>query len=204
MERVLHVVDAVAMTPLHTTPSPFRLADLRPRALRPEMEFTLSTPGGDLDPESLAAALERAPAGSPLAAYAPRASCLGFRKLNGFLRGFIDAVFHDGERYYLIDYKSNHLGNRQADYLPSALLAPMIDHDYVLQYLIYTIAVDRHLAACVPNYDYERDFGGAYYLFLRGVAPEHPSGCGIFSDRPPYEVVSAVADLLGLAEGVAS
>jgi exodeoxyribonuclease V beta subunit len=203
LARVLHVIDAVAMTPLRTTPSSFRLADLRAGALRSEMEFTLSTPGGAFDPDSLAAALALAPAGSPLAAYAPRAACLGFRKLNGYLRGFIDAVFHDGERYYLIDYKSNHLGNRQVDYAPPALLEPMIDHDYVLQYLIYTIAVDRHLSACVPDYDYTRDFGGAYYLFLRGFAAEHVPGCGVFGDRPPYEVVSAVADLLGLDEGAA-
>ncbi|MCR9094094.1 MAG: exodeoxyribonuclease V subunit beta [bacterium] len=197
VDTALGVVDAVATTPLRLEPAPFRLADLGVGALRPEMEFTLGAPGGGFTPSALAAALERAPEGSPLRRYAPAASRLGFTALRGFLRGFIDAVFFDGERYCLADYKSNHLGARQADYLPDALVAPMIDHDYVLQYLLYTVALDRHLATCLPDYDYDRDFGGIYYLFLRGFAPEHAPLCGVFHDRPPRQIVERVSALLG-------
>ena len=120
--------------------------------------------------------------------------------MNGFLRGYIDAIFHDGERYYLIDYKSNHLGARQTDYAPDALVGAMIDHDYVLQALLYTVALDRHLTVCVSGYDYDRDFGGAYYLFLRGLAPSHFDACGVFHDRPPREIVEALQSLLGQGE----
>lgn len=73
----------------------------------------------------------------------------------------------------------------------------MIHHDYVLQYLLYTIALDRHLATCVPDYDYDRDFEGIYYLFLRGFAPEHAPLCGVFHDRPPRAIVEGVSALLG-------
>ncbi len=201
VDTVLGVVDAVATTPLRLDPSPFRLADLDASALLPEMEFTLGAPGGGFTPAALAAELERAPEGSPLRRYAPFAKRLAFPALRGFLRGFIDAVFFDGERYFLADYKSNHLGARQADYLPDALVPPMIEHDYVLQYLLYTVALDRHLATCVPDYDYDRDFGGIYYLFLRGFAPEHAPLCGVFHDRPPREIVEGVSALLGRETG---
>lgn len=200
LETALGVVEAVATTPLRFEPTPFRLADLGSDALLPEMEFTLATPSGGFTPAALAVELERAPEGSPLRRYAPHAARLGFPALRGFLRGFIDAVFFDGERYFLADYKSNHLGARQADYLPDALVEPMIHHDYVLQYLIYTVALDRHLATCVPDYDYDRHFGGVYYLFLRGFVPEHAALCGVFHDRPPRSVVAGISTLLGLAD----
>ena len=63
------------------------------------------------------------------------------------------------------------------------------------------VALDRHLAACDANYDYDRDFGGIYYLFLRGFAPEHAPLCGVFHDRPPRAVVEGVAALLGQDAG---
>ena len=39
-----------------------------------------------------------------------------------------------------------------------------------MQYLLYTLAVHRHLSERLGEaYDYQRDFGGVIYLFLRGV-----------------------------------
>jgi len=207
-ESVRHVVHAVARTPLRREPVPFRLADVEPGRLRPEVEFTLAAPGdperGGFEPRRLAALLASAPPDSPLARYAPRLACLDWGELQGHLRGFIDAVFHDGERYCLLDYKSNHLGGSQADYRPERLLAPMIEHDYVLQYLIYSVALDRHLSRTLEDYRYERDFGGAYYLFLRGLAPEHEPGCGVFFDRPEEATIREISALLGGAWEVGS
>ena len=100
--------------------------------------------------------------GVVVARYAERAGSLSWPFLSGYLRGFIDAVFCDGERYFVIDYKSNHLGARQSDYRPARILESMIQHDYVLQYLVYTVAVDRLLASRIADYEYERHFGGAY------------------------------------------
>ncbi|MBK7952474.1 MAG: UvrD-helicase domain-containing protein [Deltaproteobacteria bacterium] len=202
--KIEHVVRSVARTPLRDGPRPLRLADVPRARFVPELEFTLAAPGDaagrGLSAEALARILAGAPAGSPLERYAERARSLAWPVLSGFLRGFIDGVFFDGERYALLDYKSNHLGTRRRDYLPDRLLEPMIEHDYVLQYLLYTVAVDRHLATRIADYDYERHFGGAYYLFLRGMAEVHPPGCGVFFDRPDAETVRRVSALIGHGE----
>jgi len=199
--QIIHVVESVALTPLVSEPESIRLADVAKGQLRPEIEFTLaaSRRSGDeaFAPATLSAVLSTEPEGSPLRCYADRLSRMGWRELDGYLRGFIDAIFCDGERYYLIDYKSNHLGSQQADYLPDQLLQPMIDHDYILQYLIYTIALDRHLAQRLEAYNYDRHFGGVYYLFLRGLAQTHEPGCGVFFDRPSADLIRRASALLG-------
>ena len=201
IEQIVHVGLSVARTPLRPSKDGFCLADLPPGQQRPEIEFTLAAPGGaeqgNFSPGSLAALLEGAGEDSPLGRYADRVAQMHWRELNGYLRGFIDSVFYDGERYFLIDYKSNHLGSRQADYMPDRLIQPMIDHDYILQYLIYSIALDRHLAQRLVGYDYDRHFGGVYYLFLRGLAETHEPNCGVFFDRPSRELIRAASALLG-------
>ena len=203
--QIVHVVRSVARTPLRSSPRTFRLADVAPGQLLPELEFTLAAPGDDRGHGFSAAALGRiladAPIGSPLERYAERAGSLSWPVLSGYLRGFIDAVVCDGERYFVIDYKSNHLGASQSDYRPARLIEPMIQHDYVLQYLLYTVAIDRHLASRLAGYDYERHFGGAYYLFLRGMAENHEPDCGIFFDRPEAAIVRRVSLLLGQPGG---
>ena len=54
------------------------------------------------------------------------------------LKGFIDLVFrHDG-RYYLLDYKSNWLGENSEAYTQQAMASAMQLHRYDLQYQLYT------------------------------------------------------------------
>jgi exodeoxyribonuclease V beta subunit len=201
LDQIMHVVESVARTPFRLEPEPLRLADLELGQQRPEIEFTLAasrrSQGEVFNPESLSRLLATAPAGTPLQYYADRVSRMSWRALNGYLRGFIDSVFFDGQRYFLIDYKSNHLGSRQVDYLPDQLLQPMIDHDYILQYLIYAIALDRHLDQRLEKYDYDTHFGGVYYLFLRGLAESHEPGCGVFFDRPPAEIIRRASAMIG-------
>ena len=77
-------------------------------------------------------------------------------------------------------------------------------HDsYVLQYLIYTVALHRYLRLRVLDYDYERHFGGVFYLFLRGMNPAAGPECGIFRDRPTLALVMALDELMatGLITG---
>jgi exodeoxyribonuclease V beta subunit len=66
---------------------------------------------------------------------------------------------------------------------------------YVLQYHLYVVALDRWLRLRVPGYDYARDFGGVYYLFLRGIDPARPD-LGVFRDRPEPELVRALGAVL--------
>ena len=200
VDQIVHVVESVARTPLRPPPNRFCLADLPRGQQRPEIEFTLSAPGRSstehFSPTSLSRLLRETDDDTPLRRYADRLSQMGWRTLNGYLRGFIDAVFFDGRQYFLIDYKSNYLGSRQVDYMPDRLIQPMIDHDYVLQYLIYAIALDRHLAQRLSGYDYDEHFGGVYYLVWRGLAESHEPGCGIFFDRPSRELIGGVSALL--------
>lgn len=134
-------------------------------------------------------------------AYAQQVAELGFSSLTGYLRGFADLVFvHEG-RFYLVDHKSNYLGPSEADYAPAQLVEPMLQHHYVLQYLIYTVALDRYLRHRVAGYSYETHFGGVMYLFLRGMRPSHAPGTGVFFDRPPAALIQALSELMSAGDG---
>jgi exodeoxyribonuclease V beta subunit len=92
------------------------------------------------------------------------------------MHGFIDLVFeHDG-RFFVADYKSNHLGDNFADYNHQAMLESNQNHYYDLQYLIYSLALHRYLGQRLPNYSPQQHFGGVYYLYLRGMSPHSDTG----------------------------
>ncbi|THF64693.1 exodeoxyribonuclease V subunit beta [Pseudothauera nasutitermitis] len=134
-----------------------------------------------------------------LAACGFRVPRLGFGELHGYLKGYIDLLFeHDG-RYWVLDWKSNHLGERPADYAPAALEEAMAAHGYHLQHLLYTVAVHRHLRRSVADYDYRRHFGGVLYLFVRGVRPGwrvEGEATGVFRRQVPLELVEELDHLL--------
>lgn len=113
---------------------------------------------------------------------------LQFEQIQGMVRGSIDLVFRHNGKYYLVDYKSNFLGSTLVDYNQEALKKEMLHSHYDWQYLIYTLALHRYLQSVVPDYDYARDFGGVFYLFLRGMNGEPQSG--IFYDRPSVELIT--------------
>lgn len=103
-------------------------------------------------------------------------SRLRFEPLSGYLKGFIDLVFCHQGRYFIVDYKSNHLGDDASAYEPALLAQSMCEHQYDLQAWIYLVALDRLLAARLPNYQPEQHLGGVYYLYLRGMASEVVQG----------------------------
>lgn len=118
------------------------------------------------------------------------------RKLKGYLTGFVDLVCRHRGKYYIMDYKTNYLGDYLNDYRNDLLVAAMRDHNYGLQYWIYTLVLHRFLVNTVADYDYEKDFGGVFYLFVRGMSPELP-GNGLFFDRPDISVLDALHRYLG-------
>ena len=75
---------------------------------------------------------------------------------------------------------------------------------YFLQYLLYAIALHRYLGWRLPDYDYERHFGGVFYLFLRGMDPRPGPGRdpsnGVFFDRPPVGLILALDAYLAAGE----
>ena len=71
----------------------------------------------------------------------------------------------------------------------------MAEHSYILQYHLYTLALDRHLRLHLPGYSYEAHFGGAIYIYLRGIQAENPDQ-GIYRDRPSAEFIKRANRLL--------
>ncbi|MEY2410008.1 MAG: exodeoxyribonuclease beta subunit [Verrucomicrobiota bacterium] len=120
---------------------------------------------------------------------------LTFSPARGFIKGFMDLVFRFDGRFWLADWKSNWLGAEGAAYGQEMMRREMNERFYVLQYHLYVVALDRWLRLRVPGYNYSRDFGGVFYLFLRGMDPSHPER-GLFQDRPEAKLIEALAAVL--------
>jgi len=190
---VCAMVHNVLAAPLGDGEEAFCLAELAPKSWQPEMEFFF--PLRFVGSEQVAAVLRRwgaLPDGAPLNEVAAR---LDFAPARGMVRGFVDMVFHHRGRYYLIDWKSNHLGSRVEEYGRKNLSREMERKLYPLQYLLYTVALNLHLTQRVPGYRYETHFGGAFYIFLRGVDPVRP-GYGIYRDTPPKGLIDELTSCL--------
>lgn len=124
------------------------------------------------------------------------ASCpaLYFQQVQGMLKGFIDLVFFWEEKFYLLDYKSNWLGENSNSYNLLAMTTSIAENRYDLQYQLYTLALHRYLGHRLTDYNYQRHFGGVIYLFLRGINANYP-GNGIFYYRPAQQLIYALDDL---------
>ena len=155
-----------------------RLADLLPAQCRPELEFLFAA--HRVNTGSLDHALNRW--------VLPGEERPPLQKIhiNGMLKGFIDLVFEFEGQYYVMDYKSNHLGENTRAYGSKALAGAILSHRYDLQYILYTLALHRLLKARLPHYQYQRDMGGAVYLFLRGVDRDRN---GVYGDKPPQALI---------------
>lgn len=228
--NVSAAVVAAALIPMFDTP----LGPLAPeRTLRSigqrdrlcELDFEFPLAGGD--------ALDRSPEirvsdigqsmrdhlspEDPLAPYADRLinDAVGTQSLRGYLAGSIDAVLRiphqDGDRYLVVDYKTNRLGDPErpltaADYTQPRMAAEMIRSDYPLQAILYCVVLHRFLRWRQPGYDPERHLGGVLYLFVRGmcgghtpISEGHPAG--VFGWSPPARLVTDISDLLDHGTG---
>ncbi|MCX8123141.1 MAG: exodeoxyribonuclease V subunit beta [Spirochaetes bacterium] len=126
---------------------------------------------------------------------------LWFADISGFMHGYIDMVFeHDGA-YYIVDWKSNLLGTSIDDYHRSKLHNTIASHLYFLQYTIYAVALHRYLELMLgKSYNYQKQFGGIFYIFVRGV--DSVKGCeyGIFYDKPDIHIIEKINDILNRAK----
>jgi exodeoxyribonuclease V beta subunit len=203
-------VAAAVTTPLGPEPDAVALADLDNALLARELGFELPVRTGAeamtlgdigrvmdryLDPED------------PYRDFVAEATARPFQPFRGYLAGAIDLVaVLPGERYVVMDYKSNYLPVLGAvagpgDYGPAALASEMNSHRYVLQATLYQVALHRYLQWRLPGYDPATHLGGSMYLFIRGmigratpvVAGER---CGVARWRPPAEMIVALSRLL--------
>jgi exodeoxyribonuclease V beta subunit len=164
-----------------------RLRGLGPEDRRNELEFHFALDG--FDPAALMTLLRDH--GVPAAVGLPS------ERLAGLMKGFVDLVLRVDGRFYILDYKSNHLGDRLDDYGPDGLARAMAEHHYHLQYLIYTLALHRYLGLRLPGYDYERHMGGSLYLFLRGMRPALGPNRGIYRARPSLGLIQDLDRVFG-------
>ncbi|KEY59360.1 exodeoxyribonuclease V subunit beta [Serratia sp. DD3] len=177
-----HWMQGVLNTPLNH--SGVMLAALPAGARQAELQFYLPI-NRLLQASELDKLIKRYDA---LSAHCPE---LNFQQVQGMLKGFIDLVFCWQGKYYLLDYKSNWLGDNSGAYTQQAMEQAMVQHRYDLQYQLYTLALHRYLRHRLVDYDYEHHFGGVIYLFLRGVDSEQV-GNGIFTCRPPLALVEGM------------
>jgi exodeoxyribonuclease V beta subunit len=151
----------------------------------PEMEFWLAANTVDT------AALDGLVIDHTLAAESR--PTLAPQQVNGLLKGFMDLVFEHEGRYYVLDYKSNVLGPNDAAYNPQAMRTKILEERYELQYVIYLLALHRHLRSRLSDYRYEDHIGGAVYVFLRGLkAPSQ----GMHVECPPAELIEVLDRML--------
>ncbi len=130
-----------------------------------------------------------------------------FASFEGHIKGAIDLVFKANKQYFILDYKSNHLGDTPQDYQREALQNAIQSHRYDVQYVIYSLALHRFLKQRLNgHYQYQRDFGGVLYLFLRGLRGEvsnadnkiaDGSSCGVYFIRPPEALILQLDDEIG-------
>jgi len=156
------------------------------------------------------------PGSSMRPSYRRSLSALNFGRLAGYLTGSIDLVFATPDpeepgrhRWWIADYKSNRLDLRRDgkvtidNYCPDWMIVEMERHHYFVQLHLYLLALHRYLRHRLTDYDYERDVGGAYYLFVRGMVgsatPYDGEGRrhGVAFHRPGVEVIEALDRLFG-------
>lgn len=189
----LNLLQPALLTPLVPLAS-FSLNQLAKQDRLDELEFYF--PVQKLNPEKLKMILHFLPddeAWQPIQAAIER---LDFKDLSGYMKGYIDLVFRWEGQYYLVDYKSNWLGDEPNAYSTSNLIQAMADAHYYLQYLIYCVALHRYLKQRLVDYHWDQHFGGVFYLFLRGMHPDKGNQ-GIFFHKPDLELIEALELIMG-------
>ena len=194
------MVQQVLSMPLERDQHDFKLKNISAQERRHELEFYF--PLELITSAGFAHILSSAGMYGKADDFAQRMQQLEFSPVRGFMRGFIDMVFCCEDKYFLLDWKSNYLGNSPEDYAHGALRKAMIDHYYVLQYHLYAVALHRYLALRCPAYHYERHFGGVYYIFVRGINSAYGPEYGIYRDRPAEALVAALSDYLDGKTGI--
>jgi exodeoxyribonuclease V beta subunit len=120
----------------------------------------------------------------------------GDTEIEGLMTGFMDLMFEHKGRYYILDWKSNHLGNDPENYNQDCMDVAMTGSNYHLQYMIYTVALRRWLEKKIAGFDFETHFGGVVYVFLRGVRESRQTG--IYIKRPEKSLIEELDEALSI------
>jgi exodeoxyribonuclease V beta subunit len=152
-----------------------------------EMEFYF--PLNPINPKSLLTLFRNQQRFDKLAAFPNQLEKLVFAPASGFMKGYIDLIFKKHDKFYLVDWKTNHLGSTLEDYNQDKLHQTMIENFYILQYHLYSLALCQYLKLRQPDFRYVNDFGGVFYIFIRGVNKTRGPEFGIFYDLPDSDLM---------------
>ncbi|MBW1887003.1 MAG: exodeoxyribonuclease V subunit beta, partial [Deltaproteobacteria bacterium] len=193
-ETLCRMIRKVLSIPLDPENRHFTLSQIKNEDRLNELEFYF--PLKRISPKSVKRVMTKylhpeSPRGFP-----ERIGRLDFSPVRGFMKGFMDMVFRFEGRFYLVDWKSNFLGRRVEDYDRESLAAAMEEEFYILQYHLYTVALDQYLHVRLPGYNYDKHFGGVYYLFLRGIDPDKGVDFGVYRDKPSGELINELCSHL--------
>ncbi len=114
---------------------------------------------------------------------------LNFNLERGFMNGQIDLVFKKNSKYFILDWKTNLLGPNSTCYSENKILENMKESYYILQYHIYCLALHLFLKTQLKEYSYNKHFGGAIYIYTRGIAKQ---GNGFYFDKPKQELIESL------------
>ena len=191
---ISNMVKKVLTAPLPTGSGFFNLSQIDNKSRLNELEFYF--PLKTVTPNKLKDVFSKHGEASIGTVFPETIGRLNFSPVKGFMKGYIDLVFRHNDKYYIVDWKSNHLGNRPKDYCRENLAEVMSQSFYALQYHIYAVALNKYLSLRQPGYAYDTHFGGVYYIFLRGVEPESGGDFGIFRDKPSADLITELSQLL--------
>ena len=193
-ETVCAMIRNVLSTPLEPGREDFILARISNRDRLNELAFYF--PLRKISAGRLARVFRNTGESDPVPGFSIDLQHLDFSPVRGYMKGFVDMVFQFDGRFYLVDWKSNFLGNSVEDYAGPALARAMKENYYVLQYHIYALALHQYLRLRLPDYRYDRHFGGVFYIFLRGVRTDRGPDYGIFRDRPSEKRITDLCHAL--------
>lgn len=101
----------------------------------------------------------------------------------GYLKGFIDFIFEYNGKYYILDWKSNHIGYQKENYNQQLMEEAMQASNYHLQHYIYKKAFVHYLATVkdITVDKAEEEFGGVIYCFVRGCRENEEYGMYVYN-----------------------
>ena len=187
---ICHMINNVISTPLFTDRNNFLLSSISGRDRINEMEFYF--PLKTVTPKKIRKIFSDYGGINIPAEFPSNMERLSFSPSRGFMKGYIDMIFRHNDKFYLVDWKSNHLGNNTGDYKKASIDRIMSEDLYILQYHIYLLALHQYLKLHVPEYSYESDFGGILYLFLRGIHKQQGPEFGIYRNIPSPDLIYAL------------
>ena len=210
VDAVLEGLSTLMQAPLGGPLGDLQLNTLHSGRRLHELSFDLPVAhqGKAVQPRQLAGAFRLQPDHRFSGRYADSLQDLDFLS-RGFLTGSIDLVFTDRDdltsaRWWVADWKSNWIGERDVDgrpvrcgprhYSQVAMEEQMHQHHYPLQAHLYLVALHRFLQWRLEDYEPERHLGGYAYVFLRGVSKT--GGSGVILEPPPLQRLHALDNIL--------